>query len=495
MHCQAEPLKGSGCQTESTTPAASLTRRLKGNFLWAAAGRFASVLFLLCLHMTLAHQLTPADYGRYVVAESMILLLSLLMMAGLPSIGLRTIRLQLVSGTRHAAAETAVTALMTLVVTGVIIGMTVIVFSNTAGVESFNGLLRQFRYGILLWAFGAAALRLISELFRGYELLGLSYFVGGQSGGFGVNAVLLVVCLSVGLLQGITLNSVLTIQSFVQGIAVLAAVAVLLSVTAEDRKTWGIRDIARRTASLLRSSLPVLVQQLVVFGLPELDLMLLGQSAPAEQIALYGSAKRLIFFATVPLLLVNHAVQPFITELHSAGNREALSRILRGSATIAGTPGLLCILAFLLVPGLILSTMFGPAYAAAGSILRVLCIGASAFLLTGSCGLVLTMTGHERAGMVSALVTCGLYLAIAPSLISAYGIRGAAAATTGLQLCSNAVTMLLVYRYEKIWTSMSFSPKMLQDFLKSLRHRKSHPRPQFSAETSSQSVTPDTPQT
>ncbi len=46
---------------------------------------------------------------------------------------------------------------------------------------------------------------MVSKLARGYELLRFSYSTGGQSGRFGVNGILLVCMLGMGMLGGLPL--------------------------------------------------------------------------------------------------------------------------------------------------------------------------------------------------------------------------------------------------------------------------------------------------
>ena len=329
--------------------------------------------------------------------------------------------------------------------------------AEATGHHLLNGTVSKWLPWILAWATCTALLRMVSELARGYELLGFSYLVGGQSGGFGVNGILILSALAAGMTGGLSLQGILWIQVTVQLFCLIFGLVVILRVSTLNRPSEASGTQQVTVPQMLYSSLPILVQQLVAFGLPEADTMMLASYASVEDIALYGAAKKLVFLAVVPLLLINHAIQPFITEFYARRNTGQLATLVRGTATFAAIPSLFVVLTLLIAPELILQTCFGDTYTAAAGSLRILCCGTAVFVLTGSCGLVLTMTGHEHAGMWSSLIAGILYLLAAPYLIAGYGIQGAAISTVCLQFSTNISAMLLAYFHERIWTGITFS--------------------------------------
>ena len=437
-------------------------RRIQSNILWAGTGRLLSVALLLALHAGLARFLSAADYGRYILLESVTLVLSLVIMAGLPSVSLRLLRTQLLSGNGAGAADIVRVSLGIMVGTSVLTTLAVSAFAFLAGDRALSGNLWTWLPWILGWTTFIAWLRMVSELARGYEMLGFSYLVGGQSGGFGVNGILLFAVVATGVLNGLSLRGMLTVQIVVQCLCAVAALIMIFRVASQNSlPAFAAVAGQPRVRPILQSSFPLLIQHLVAFGLPEADTMMLGAYSTGEDVALYGSAKKLVFLAGLPLLLVSHAIKPFITEFHARSDADRLTTLVRGTTTFAAIPSILVVLALLIAPDFILQICFGDAFGSAATSLRVLCVGAIAFILTGTCSLVLTMTGHERTGMWLSLTVGVVYLLVTPLLISGFGINGAAIAAAGLQCSANLGSMLLVYHHERVWTGITFSGNMV----------------------------------
>ncbi len=435
----------------------SVGRRLQANLIWAGAGRLLSVCFLFLTHAWLTHHLAKEDYGRFVLIESITLLLSILVLGGLPAVSLRMLRGYLVAGNVAGASSVVRASLLIMAGTSVLAVVGLSAISYLGQDRILNGVLWQWFPWILAWATCSAFLRMVSELARGFEMLGFSYLVGGQSGGFGVNAFLLICMVVASFLSPLSLPMVFELQIAVQLCCTIPAIIVLLKLTTHDQPAAYSGSMALSLRRVIASSTPLLIQQIVAFGIPEVDTILLGSFASTDETALYGASKKLVFLAVVPLLLVNHAIQPFVAELHAKRDFVRLTAIVRGTATIAALPGLVLVLTLILIPDTILSLCFGPEYTAAAISTRILAAGSAAFLVTGSCGLVQTMTGHERSAMWTSLIAGGLYLCAAPLLISKFGILGAAVGTTSLQFLTRFSSLFMVYYHEKIWTSMTVS--------------------------------------
>ena len=112
----------------------------------------------------------------------------------------------------------------------------------------------------------------------------------------------------------------------------------------------------------------------------------------------------------LPLQLVGLTIVASISELHAQGRLASLQRLLRDSATLAVIPALIALLALLVFGDRISALIFGPYYAAAGTPLRLLCLGQIAFVCAGSAELTLIMTGRQR---IALFVNLGTTLALA----------------------------------------------------------------------------------
>jgi O-antigen/teichoic acid export membrane protein len=329
------------------------------------------------------------------------------------------------------------------------------------------GLLWPYALGAILWGIAFAAVRLISDLLRGFHRYSLSSAIGGQRGGYAANAMLLCLTMAATAFFGMSLFMAVAIQIIVNLIFLGFGIWSLRSVS--DWQTASLSDNAHQAdfrntfGEVVSRAWPLLILQLIAFGIPEFDTLLIGSFATPEEAALYRPARLLTMVVSVPLQLVNTTIQPFIAEFEAMRDRRRTTILVRGGAALAAIPSILLLLCFLLFPQTLLSAVFGAKFASAGLALQILSIGFAVFVLTGSCGMVLQMTGHERSAMTSSIACAALYLCTAPWLVSRYGLIGAAVSSASLQVISNIAATLLVYRHERIWTIASLSPAMVID--------------------------------
>jgi O-antigen/teichoic acid export membrane protein len=91
--------------------------------------------------------------------------------------------------------------------------------------------------------------------------------------------------------------------------------------------------------------------------------------------------------------------------------------------------------------------LFGENYLSGRSALFILCVGQLVNAATGSVGVLLNMTGHERAMVISVGMSAGLNICLNIFLIPRWGIDGAAVATIISLTFVNLVKVRWAYRY------------------------------------------------
>ena len=447
---------------------AALGRRLRASGLWAACGRILSGILLLVLHGVLARSLSGGAYGRYVLIESMALLMSTVCLAGVPAVTLRMIRARLTAGDGAAASQVVTSSVCLLCGTSLVTLAATVAVSQLTSHALPGGLSRAWIPWLAGWAVLAAGLRLLSEIYRGYDRYSVAYCIGGQSGGLLVNFWLLLLSLAAIITGTYSLQTMLAFQVSVQVVFLLLSVGEIRSqfatlCTPRTILTGGL---------LLSSAWPLLAEQLVSVGLPEAGKLLLGAYSTPEATGLYNATVRLVLLAHVPLLVVNSAIQPFVAELYSSGQRNKLMILTRGSATLAALPCSVVLSVFFLFPESALQFTFGAEFIAAAPALRILALGSLAWVLSGSCGLVLMMTGRERSCMLGTIIPGVVYLIVCPEMIQRFGVSGAAACATALQIASNALCMLLVYYHHRIWTGVTWSVPIVKECCAFVRRRR-----------------------
>jgi O-antigen/teichoic acid export membrane protein len=218
----------------------------------------------------------------------------------------------------------------------------------------------------------------------------------------------------------------------------------------------------------LRESWYTVVTQLVVIGMAEFDVLLVGMYVKDGDLADYGAAKNLIAVVRSPLLMVSIFLGPFIAELYYSNKIGQLEKLLRGSATLIGLPSLIAAILFICFPGMILEQTYGDSFHGAIPLLRILTIGTIVFVFTGCNGLTLVMTGHQRELMICSVVVLLLYIILAPMVISHAGVIGGAWLNSTLVAVLNLIVTIMVRIKVNIWTTASPSYAILKQSLLSI---------------------------
>jgi O-antigen/teichoic acid export membrane protein len=257
---------------------AALGQRLRSSGAWAASGRILSGLLLVALHGILAQGLSSRDYGQYVLIESVALVLSVVCMAGIPTVALRLMRSSLSEGDDHRASLIAGSTAWVFFATSLVTALVTIVVSQVSRKSLPDGLTWEWMPWFLAWAILSAGLRIQSEIYRAYDRYSLAYCIGGQSGGLLLNGSLVAFSIWAVSSERISVQGVLAMQIAVQLVLILTA-------TGELRRHWqslwspGNRQM---TGLLFLSAWPLLAQQLVSVGLPEAGKLLLGLYGATE---------------------------------------------------------------------------------------------------------------------------------------------------------------------------------------------------------------------
>jgi O-antigen/teichoic acid export membrane protein len=175
-----------------------------------------------------------------------------------------------------------------------------------------------------------------------------------------------------------------------------------------------------------RASVAPLVAMATILALQgQADVLLLGLLAPPAMVGVYGAASRgallVVFFLNAAL----PALSPAVAELHAAGKRDELERVV---VTMARTTTLLSlpVAVGLMVFGRWYLAIFGHAFVEGIVPLAILCVGQIVNVCCGPVGTVLIMAGHERVVVRIVGMSAAINLAVSAALIPTFGPVGAA---------------------------------------------------------------------
>ena len=430
-------------------PRPGLRSRLLSGGVWVVAGKILGGPVVVVTNMLLARVLSPAELGAYFLAFSLVTVCATVAPLGANRAVVRFVA-EAIGLNSPAVARSAVRHAIMLGIGGSLVLASVIYFGlgewlarevvHSQELADANDL-------VAAWIVPATMTLLIAEIFRGFHDLRWATLHGGLLGS--LLTFLIIVALH---LSGVSMT-----LRVVVGVSFTATVlGVLVAGFTLHRRVRELPSPAadRSLLGMLRVSLPLCVTTAIALLLQQADIWLVGAFESSEDVAIYGAAARLMFIVSVPLFMVNAVIQPMVAEYYSQRRLDELQKLVRVAATVAAIPALAalaCAIAFA-APGLKL--LYGDAYMAGAGVLVVLALGQMVNVWTGSCGIFLMMTGHERTLLTLTALTGLVSVALMAALVGPFGILGVAIGSAlGVSL-QNAVLWFAAGRLTGVWTNM-----------------------------------------
>jgi O-antigen/teichoic acid export membrane protein len=308
-----------------------------------------------------------------------------------------------------------------------------------------------------------AGIQYVAESLRGMHDLKLASLLSGQSGGplgaiaFFAAFLLLSIVASPSLVMILGLNALVLV-----GVLLFAAVGLIratrkLVLPAADENLQTEEDSAPSGSSLSFRDLllvcsPAVVIQSLAFLAAYGDLWIAGLNLSTDDLALYGAARRLLFFIGLPLEMLTLTVVGMIPRLYARGEIDALQNMLTRSARVAGVPSIVAGLLLLLLPGTALATLFGSFYAGAAVPLMILSVGQLASAWVGTCGATLMMTGRQAVVLPISLLSGIALFTLGPIAARHGGMNGLAGVAAGVMITQQLAYWLLAGRLLGLWT-------------------------------------------
>ena len=193
----------------------------------------------------------------------------------------------------------------------------------------------------------------------------------------------------------------------------------------------------------LQSALPFMFMGSMFMIKSRTDIVMLGALQGAESVGIYFAVSRGVQLIKFILGSVNTVLAPNIADLYAEGKIKQLQRIITKSARVVLLIAL-PITAITIGFGYWYLLLFGEEFIKGKQALIILCVGQLVNATTGSVGLLLNMTGHERFTSITSVVGTGLNVILNALLIPRWGIEGAAFATTSTTILVNIMNTIWV---------------------------------------------------
>lgn len=439
----------------------SIRRRLLTGSAWVLGARVAGLGLSLAMNGLLARLLGPNRFGVFLLTGTMVVIGSTLAGMGLNRSVVRFAAASLAVGEPGGARDAIRIAVGWTALAAAAIGL---VLSLGSGQWFFRHVLDQPGVAAVVplaagWLFASSLQIVLTEAFRGLSRFAYAALLQTFVTDFVTVGVLGGVYLYA---QAATLSQALGIVTGVATLVMLLTGALLIKTMSSLR---GPGDVRRQ--EMFRVARPLLVTSLGIYLLGHgIDLWILGAFRPTETVSLYGSAAKLVVLVATPMVIFSGVIPPLVAELHAQGKVRKLERTLRTGATIIGIPALLVLLVFIVAGPWVLDVIYGPFYRQAAPILVVLSSARAIAIWTGTCGIALMMTGHQRDMMWTTIVSA--CVSIAGGLLAAprFGAMGVAVATGVGQLLQNGWQLLLARRRLGIWTHVTFSRETIRELVR-----------------------------
>ncbi len=202
---------------------------------------------------------------------------------------------------------------------------------------------------------------------------------------------------------------------------------------------------ASPTLVLLTSGAPLLIGALLQLSIQMAGTLMLGAWADKTDVGVFAVAWRTAALISFALLAINTIAQPKFAALFARRELDSLAAAARKATllmTFCATPVFL-ILFF--APRFVMG-IFGSEFSVGASTLQILAIGQYFNVVSGSVGILLMMSGHEREYRNAQIVTAAVVVSLNGLLIPTYGAVGAAIGAAAAFIVQNILFGYFVWR-------------------------------------------------
>lgn len=424
----------------------SLARRISGDAAWVLLSRLVISGSSVVIITMLSRLMPIEEIGQYLLLVSLITGLGVFSIFGMDNTSVREIA-------KHRAmfgsAPSASWINVFFVFTGVALSVAcvaVYVLESALDRHFFKSeIVRGVFVPFCLWLVFLVFTRLTAECFRGMRLLARASLLGEALG-----AACLIVTVGVSLWMDVKLNLSMFVWMVVVAYGVSAVVGFVVLQNSCSRES--LKEKGKRVLELLSSGGQIMFVAVVSFFISQLDLWFLASFFTSSEVAVYGVVLRVIALVSIPLLIVNLSLQPYIPEMIEAGEKEKLERLLRRVSALLLVPSAVVLSILAMYGGAILGRVFGSEYSIGAGALTVLTVAKLAQIASGSCGTLLIMAGHQKDLFKISIANAFLLIVLLFILVKPYGMLGCALATAIIAVTQNLAMLFVAKARTNIWT-------------------------------------------
>jgi O-antigen/teichoic acid export membrane protein len=209
---------------------------------------------------------------------------------------------------------------------------------------------------------------------------------------------------------------------------------------------YGEREANRsEVQSALRYGLPRAPAALLAQAVFWADLWVLAAFEHGNELDAYSAAARISQVLLLFLTSLSLVFSPFAADLHARGERQRLDELFKRSTRWALTATLPLLIVLFVAADDVLHA-FSARFEVGETALRILLLGQTINVATGSVGFILIMTGFTGVDLVDNALGIALLVGLATALTAAFGIEGTATAAAVSVAGLNVLRLVQVRR-------------------------------------------------
>jgi len=215
------------------------------------------------------------------------------------------------------------------------------------------------------------------------------------------------------------------IKAHFYGVSTLFVLSFYLSTQSLQKIALGS---VQNSWAFLREALPMMLSSTILVLLGWLDTFVLGIYESVDKIGIYNVALKVATLTSFTLQAINSILAPKLASSHNEGNQKQFHKLIHFTTRLNFFSTLVIVSVILIFREWILG-IFGADFISGAGILIILCVGQLINSMSGSVGVIMQMTGHQKVYQNIVLIALILNITLNFTLVPIYGILGAAIAT------------------------------------------------------------------
>jgi len=194
----------------------------------------------------------------------------------------------------------------------------------------------------------------------------------------------------------------------------------------------------------LKIAFPLFIYSLLNAVIRQTDVLMLGILTGVKEVGIYSAALKLCFVVSFSLNATTSVVAPMISRYYSLGKKEEIKKIFRVSRILLGIISVPVSVIIFIFSDFFLG-FFGAPFLSGKPALKILLVGKLINVVAGPIGFLFTMTGHHMDALKVVGISAGMNIVLNFILINFWGMTGAAIASSFSLIFWN-ITLILLSR-------------------------------------------------